>query len=154
MAVLLQLGARPVGAKPRAPPPAKAAWLHEHMANLETVAMVFQNPQLIYFGSVAMAVPKGFTSHLMVTDYRSVNDTIKLTAVSMPYLEDKAPLVVGVTAWCTLDRLQGYWEVPLSDDIKEILTIVTPEGLLSPRRVPPGVLNATGYFQATMGDVL
>ena len=33
-------------------------------------------------------------------------------------------------------------------------TMVTPEGLFTSRRVPPGVLNATGYFQATMGDVL
>ena len=32
--------------------------------------------------------------------------------------------------------------------------MVTPEGLFTPRRVPPGVLNATGYIQATMGDVL
>ena len=32
-------------------------------------------------------------------------------------------------------------------------TMVTPEGLFTPRRVPPGVLNAPGYFQA-MGDVL
>ena len=33
-------------------------------------------------------------------------------------------------------------------------TMVTPEGLFTPRRVPPGVLNATGYFQAMIGDVL
>ena len=32
--------------------------------------------------------------------------------------------------------------------------MVTPEGSFTPRRVPPGVLNATGYLQATMGDVL
>ena len=32
--------------------------------------------------------------------------------------------------------------------------MVTPEGLFTPRRVLPGVLNATGYFQATMDDVL
>ena len=31
--------------------------------------------------------------------------------------------------------------------------MVTPEELFTPRRVPSGVLNATGYFQATMGDV-
>ena len=30
----------------------------------------------------------------------------------------------------------------------------TAVGLFTPRRVPPGVLNATGYLQATMGDVL
>ena len=33
-------------------------------------------------------------------------------------------------------------------------TMVTPEELFTPRRVPSGVLNATGYFQATMSDVL
>ena len=32
--------------------------------------------------------------------------------------------------------------------------MVTPEMLFTPRRVPLGVLNATGYFQAMMGDVL
>ena len=66
--------ARAVRAKPRASPPAKAAWLHEHMANLETAGMVFRNPQVIY-ASVAMAIPKGSTSYRMVTDYRAVNDT-------------------------------------------------------------------------------
>ena len=30
-------------------------------------------------------------------------------------------------------------------------TMVTPKGSFTPRRVPPGVLNTTGYFQATMG---
>ena len=43
MTVRLQPGARAVRAKPRASPPAKAAWLHEHMANLETSGIVFRN---------------------------------------------------------------------------------------------------------------
>ena len=35
-----------------------------------------------------------------------------------------------------------------------MFTMVTPEGLFTPCRVPPGVLNATRYSQATMGDIL
>ena len=35
-----------------------------------------------------------------------------------------------------------------------MFTMVTPEGLFTPRRVPPGMLNATVFFQATMGGVL
>ena len=153
MPVRLQPGARSVRAKPRSSPPAKAAWLHEHMANLETAGMVFRNPQAIY-ASVAMAIPKGSNSYRMVTDYRAVNDTIVPAAMPMPNLEDKASLFAGATAWCTLDMLQGYWQVLLSKDAQEMFTMVTPEGLFTPRRVLPGVLNATGYFQATMGDVL
>ena len=47
MTVRLQPGAPAGRAKPRASPPTKAAWLHEHMTNLETAGMVFGNPQAI-----------------------------------------------------------------------------------------------------------
>ena len=97
-------------AKTRASPPAKAAWLHEHMANLETAGMVFWNPQAIY-GNVAMAIRKGFNSYRMVTDYRAVNDTIEPAAMPMPDLDDKASRFAGATARCSLDILQGYWQV-------------------------------------------
>ena len=153
MTVRLQPGARAVQAKPRASPPAKAAWLHEQMTNLETTGMALRNPQAIY-ASVAMAIPKGSNSYSKVRDYRGVNDMIEPASMPMPNLEDKASLFAGADAWCTLNMLQGYWQVPLSEDAQEMFTMVTPEGLFTPRRVPPGVLNATGYFQATTGDVL
>ena len=88
-----------VRAKPRASPPAKAAWLHQRMV---------RNPHAIY-ASVAMAIPNGSNSCGMVTDYRAVNDTIEPAAMSMPNLEVNAPLSAGATAYCTLDMLQGYY---------------------------------------------
>ena len=115
--------------------------------------MVFRNPQAIY-GSVVMAIPKGSNSYRMVTDYLTVNDTIEPAAMPMPNLQDKASLFAVATAWCTLDMLQGYWQVPVSKDAQEMFTLVTPEGLFTPRLVLPGGLNATRYFQATMGDAL
>ena len=75
MTVRLQPGARAVRARPIVPPPAKAAWLHEHMANLETAGMVFRNPQAIYI-SVVMAIAEGSNAYRKVTDYQVVNDTI------------------------------------------------------------------------------
>ena len=85
MTVRLQPGARAVRAKPRASPPAKTAWLHEHMTDLDTAGMVFRNPQVIY-ASVAMAIFEGSMSHCMVTDYRAVNHTIEPAAMPMPIL--------------------------------------------------------------------
>ena len=90
-------------------------------------------------------IPKGSNSHRMVTDYRAVNDTIEPASIPMSILEDKASLFAGATAWCTLDMLQGYRQVPLSEDSKEMFTMVSPDGLFTLRRVPPGVMNATGY---------
>ena len=83
----LQPGARAVRAKPCASPPAKAAWLHEQIDNLETAGMVFRNLQAIN-GSVAITIPKGFNSYRMVTGYRAVDDTIDPAAMPMPNLED------------------------------------------------------------------
>ena len=116
--------------------------------------MVFRNPtcDLHKRGD---SIPEGSNSYRMVMDYRAINDTIERAAIPMPHLEDKASLFTGATAWCTLDMLQGHWQVPLSEGRQEMFTMVTPEGLFTSRRVPPEVLNATtGCCQAMMGDVL
>ena len=103
---------------------------------------------------MAKAILEGSTSYRMVTDYRTVNDTIEQAAMPTPNVADKAFLLAGAISWRTLGLLKGYWQVPLSEDYLEMFTMVTPEGLFTPLRVPPAVLNATGYFQATMGDGL
>ena len=44
--------------------------------------------------------------------------------------------------------------MPLAEGAREIFTITTPLGLLTPTRVPQGVLNATAYFQGVMTELL
>ena len=44
--------------------------------------------------------------------------------------------------------------MPLAPEAQEVFTIVTPDGLFTPTRVPQGVLNATSYFQGVMTDLL
>ena len=44
--------------------------------------------------------------------------------------------------------------MPLTEDAREIFTIVTPQGLFTPTRVPQGALNATAYFQGVMSELL
>ena len=53
-----------------------------------------------------------------------------------------------------LDLLQGYWQVHLAEEAREIFTITAPLGLFTPTRVPQGVLNATAYFQGVMTELL
>ena len=42
----------------------------------------------------------------------------------------------------------------LAPEAQEVFTIVTPESLFTPTRVPQGVLNATSYVQGVMTDLL
>ena len=44
--------------------------------------------------------------------------------------------------------------MPLAPEAQEVFTIVTPDGLFTPTRVPQGVLSATSYFQGVMTDLL
>ena len=145
-------GAGVVRARPRNFPPRKAEWLAEHFGQLEAVGMVFHNPQAV-FSSVAMAVPKG-NGFRMVADYRAVNQLVEQAAMPMPRLEELGMLLGGAAAFCTLDMIQGYWQMPLHESARELFTMVTTGGLYTPTRVPQGVLNATAYFQATMAEVL
>lgn len=93
-----------------------------------------------------MAAPKGTSSYRMVTDYCAVNDTITPAGLPTPNLADKASLFAGAAAWCTLDMLQGYREVPLSEANSGEGHHGHAGGIVTPRRIPPGVPCATGYF--------
>ena len=71
----------------------------------------------------------------------------------MPNQEDMRELLGGKCFW-KLDLLQWYWQMPLAPDAPGVFTIVTPDGLVTPSRVPQGVLNAASYFQSVMSDLL
>lgn len=85
----------------------------------------------------------------MATDDPTVNDTTEPAAMRMPILDDNSSLFAGVTAWCRLYVLQGCWQVPSNEDGQEMLTMVTPEGLLTPRRFPLGWFTLHRIF---LGD--
>ena len=55
-----------------------------------------------------------------------------------------------------LNLLQGYWQMPLAEEAREIFTITTPLRLFTLTRVPQGALNAnaTAYFQGVMTELL
>ena len=71
----------------------------------------------------------------------------------MPHQEDMRELL-GANCFGKLDLLQGYWQMPLAPEVQEVFTVVTPDGLFTPTRVPQGVLNATSYCQRVMTDLL
>ena len=62
--------------------------------------------------------------------------------------------LLGARFFGKLDLLQGYWQIPLAEEAREIFTITTPLGLLTPTRVPQGVQNATAYIQGVMTELL
>ena len=149
----LKPGERAVRAKLRVYPPKRAKWLATHMDRLEEANTAYRNPQAVY-GSAVMAILIGKDNFRLVSDYRSVKNTLVQTAFPMPNRESMSRSFASAKAFCTLDMLQGYWQTPLSPEEQELFTMVTTEGLFTPTRVPQGALNATAYFQSVMQTML
>ena len=77
-----------------------------------------------------------------MSDYKTVNEQVEKSPGVM--LNQKADMVdlLGGRFFGKLDLLQGYWQMPLAAEAREIFTITTPVGLFTPTCVPEGVLNA------------
>ena len=79
-----------------------------------------------------------------------MNDQVEKVPWPHPHLEEVQGFFEGTTCWATFDLLQGYWQMALHEDTQEAFTMGTQGDLYTPTRVPQGVQNATGHFQATM----
>ena len=90
-----------------------------------------------------------------MSDYKAVNAQVEESPGVMPNQEaDMVDLLSALFFFAKLDLLQGYWQMSLAEEAREIFTITTPLGLFTPTRVPQGVLNATAYFQGVMTELL
>lgn len=54
----------------------------------------------------------------------------------------------GIEVFCTLDIIQGYWKMASHESAKDLSTMITIDGMLTPTLVPQGILDAI-YFQVT-----
>ena len=106
---------------------------------------MFRNLQAVW-SSLAMAVPNK-DSFRLVSDCKAVNEQVKSSGV-MPNQEADMVDLLSARFFGKLDLLQGYWQMTLPEEAREILTITTSLGLFTPTRVPQGALNATAYSKA------
>lgn len=120
------------------------------MATLVSAGLVYLNLQAV-FSSAAVVVPKK-DSYRMVGDFRAVNSQHESVPGPTPRKEEQMSRTHGATHFCSLDLLHAHWQMPLTEEAQEMFTISTPDGLLTPTRVPQGVLNATSYFQGQMSE--
>ncbi|KAG3090388.1 hypothetical protein PI125_g17740 [Phytophthora idaei] len=52
------------------------------------------------------------------------------------------------------DFLKGFWQLPLHESCREVLSYTTDQGVFTPTRVPQGSTDAALHFQSTVDMVL
>lgn len=76
-------------------------------------------PISVVFASVDMALPKGESFHLVRILVRNTSRLRCRGRIST--LEQAAELFAGVSYFASLDRLQGFWQIPMHMEAEEAL---------------------------------
>ena len=69
-------------------------------------------------------------------------------------MEEIAADIAGSEYFALLDCSKGFWQIKVSDRTKKILTIATPWGRHSYKRLPFGLASASEVFQEIMTSLL
>ncbi|OWY90189.1 Retrovirus-related Pol Polyprotein from transposon 302 [Phytophthora megakarya] len=54
----------------------------------------------------------------------------------------------GMKVFGRVDFTQGFWQMPLHEDSREMFSFVTPDGVYTPTRVPQGAMDSALHFQS------
>ena len=68
----------------------------------------------------------------------------------MPTVDELASVFHDSTIFTKLDLLQGYLQIPLSEDSRDLTMFISHQGLYRFKRMPFGLSSAPSAFQKTM----
>ena len=105
------------------------------------------------WSSPCILVPKADKTLKFCTDYRRVNALTKPDSYPLPRIEDCIDRIGHSRYFSKFDMLKGYWQVPLSEQAKEISAFATPDGLFQYRVMLFCIRNAPATFQRFINQV-
>ena len=106
------------------------------------------------WSSPIVLVKKKDGSARFCVDYRKLNAVTKKDAYSLPRVDDTVDTLTGSKLFSTLDLINGYWQVEVTEEDRQKTAFATSEGPFEFKRMPFGLCNAPATFQHLMDRVL
>jgi len=150
--ITLMEGATPYRSPQRRYAPQQRDFITRTIRELEDVKAIYKNPKARW-ASPALAVTKPGSDKLRFTvDLRGPNArTVPITS-AMPHLESHLQDIEGSTCFANADLAHSYWQVPLSKESQEMMSIQTPIGVYSSKRLLQGGTDSGNHFQAVLQE--
>ena len=147
---------QPVRQRPRRLPQTQVDELRRQIEELRKRNIIRESES--NWGSNVVLVKKKDSSWRLCVDYRELNAKTKnVEPYLLPRIDDTLDALSQAQYFCTLDLIQGYHQVELSESAKPKTAFVTPR--ISPSHwefnyMPFGVTGGPGTFQRLMDKIL
>jgi hypothetical protein len=105
------------------------------------------------WSSPCFGIPKKNGSNRLVMDFRQINKVLKRKEYPLPTINELFQNIKGFEFASVVDLNMGYLSIPLTDESKALLTIVTMFGFFECCVLPMGVKPGTDIFQSRMVGV-
>ena len=121
--------ANPIRQHPYRLNPTKQAILQKEVRNMLDQGII--EPSDSEWSSPCLMVPKPGNKFRVCADLRQVNQLVKGDSFPLPRMDDCIDSIGHAKFITTLDLLKGYYQIPLTDRAKQILTMTTPRDCTS-----------------------
>ena len=113
--------AKPYRSPQRRYAPQQREFIIKTINNLESIGAIYKNPSACW-ASPALAIPNpGSTKLRFTVDRRGPNSRTIPIQPAMPHLVSKFQDVSGSRCFGHMDLADGYWQVPLSPELQEMI---------------------------------
>ena len=132
-------------------PPVTEA-IEEQCKELHDLGII--EPSMSPWSAPVVPVSKPDKTIRLCIDYRQLNKVTVPDRFPMPNLTDSVFSLHGIKYFTSLDLVRGYYQLPLSEDSKELTAFSTAYGHWQFRRLSFGLKNAPAVFQREMQRIL
>ena len=105
------------------------------------------------WNSPTLLVQKPNGDYRLVIDFRKVNQAMHGDSYPLPRIPDLLTNLKGSRIFSAIDLCQGYHQVPLADESKEVLAMGNEFGQFIWNVMPQGTAGAPSHFQRIMDTV-
>ncbi len=106
------------------------------------------------WSSAVILVPKKDGTIRFCVDYRRLNAVTRVETYPLPRVDETLRAFEGAACFSVMDMQSGYWQIPLKEEDYEKTAFTTHRGLYEYVVLPFGPVNAPGYFQRMMDEVV
>ncbi|KAF0683206.1 Aste57867_24724 [Aphanomyces stellatus] len=89
----------------------------------------------------------------LTIDYRVINSMKVPSAGAMPFQVEILEHVQGAVVLAVFDLIKGFWQMPLAEASRQVLSFMVNGKIMTPTRVMQGHVDCALYFQKTMENV-